>query len=113
MRSAACALLVAACASYAEPVKNADTLQELGFLQPGITARDEIVARLGTPSQNYENGRIVSYDVYRTPEGRLTVTPAAGKGATGEIFRGHRYTLILVFASDGTLDRENLFDKHE
>jgi len=106
-------LLVAACASYAEPVKKAEVIGGLGFLQPGITGRDEVLARLGTPRQSHENGRIVSYDVYATPDGRLSVTQSAGKGASGELFVGHRYTLMLVFASDGTLERQNLFANHE
>jgi len=111
--SVAWVLLVAACASYAKPVNRADVLAGLGFLQPGVTGREEVLARLGAPRQAYENGQVVFYDVYTTPDGRLSVTPSAGKGASGELFVGHRYTLILVFASDGTLDRQNLFDKHE
>ena len=68
------ALLLAACTSYVAPVKDSATLEQFSFLQPGTTTRDAVLARLGTPSAIYEDGRIASYPVYRTKSGRLTVT---------------------------------------
>jgi outer membrane protein assembly factor BamE (lipoprotein component of BamABCDE complex) len=96
------ALLLATCTSYVAPVKDSATLEQFAFLQPGRTTRDEVLARLGTPSVTYEDGRIASYPVYRTTSGRLTVT----------IGPERPYTLILVYDGAGTLERRSLVDDH-
>jgi hypothetical protein len=114
-RSGAVGICVAllACASHVAPVKDAAILKELGFLRPGSTGRDEVQARLGSPSRTYEDGRIVSYAVFKTADGRLSVTASAAAMAPGELSGGERYSLILVFKSDGTLDRQSLVGRHE
>ena len=108
-----CVSVLAACASYVTPIKDAAVLTQLGFLQPGTTTRDEILARLGTPARRYEDGRIASYPVYRTSDGRLSVMASAATMAPGEFSGGESYTLILVFTGDGVLDRQSLVGKHE
>src|SRR5260370_33550266 len=89
--------LLTGCASHVAPVKDAAVLKELGFLRPGSTGRDEVLARLGTPSRAYEDGRIVSYAVYKTADGRLSVSESSAAMALGELSGGERYSLILVF----------------
>jgi len=111
--STLCVSLLLACASHVAPVKDAAILKELGFLRPGSTGRDEVQARLGSPSRTYEDGRIASYAVYKTADGRLSVTASAAAMAPGELSGGERYSLILVFKSDGTLDRQSLVGRHE
>ena len=108
------ALLLAACTSYVAPVKDSATLEQFAFLQPGRTTRDEVLARLGTPSVTYEDGRIASYPVYRTKSGRLTVTiPLASPEDARLGFGPERpYTLILVYDGAGTLERRSLVDDH-
>ena len=108
-----CVSVLAACASYVAPVKDAAVLNQLGFLRPGTTTRGEILARLGTPARRYEDGRIASYPVYRTSDGRLSVMASAAAMAPGELSGGESYTLILVFTGDGVLDRQSLVGKHE
>jgi len=108
-----CVSLLSACASHVAPVKDATVLKELGFLRLESTGREEVLVRLGTPARIYEDGRIVSYAVYKTADGRLSVTAASAALAPGELFGGERYTLILVFKSDGTLDRQGLVGRHE
>jgi hypothetical protein len=102
-----------ACASHVAPVKDAAVLKELGFLRAGSTGREEVLERLGTPSRAYEEGRIVSYSVYKTADGRLSVAASSAAMAPGELSGGERYTLILVFKSDGTIDRQSLVGKRE
>jgi len=107
------AVLLAACAGHVTPVKDAAVLKELGFLHPGATSREEVRTRLGSPVRSYEDGRIVSYAVYRTADGRLSVSASSAAIAAGELSGGERYTLILVFTPDGILDRQSLVGKHE
>jgi hypothetical protein len=113
------ALLLAACTSYVAPVKDSATLEQFAFLQQGRTTRDEVLARLGTPSVTYEDGRIASYPIYRTKSGRLTVTSAEADSAPPGLYaRPHGgperpYTLILVYDGAGTLERRSLVDDHE
>lgn len=108
-----CASALAACASFIAPVKDTAVLNQLGFLRSGTTSRGEILTRLGTPARLYEDGRILSYPVYRTSDGRLSVTASSAVTTLGEFSGGDRYTLILVFTSDGVLDRQSLVGKHE
>ena len=108
-----CAALLAACTSYVAPVRDAPVVKQLGFLRPGITTREDILARFGTPSHRYEDGRIFSYRVYRTSDGRLTVTPSVGATPDGDLSSGNRYVLVLVFHANGTLDRQSLVGKNE
>jgi hypothetical protein len=108
-----CTSMLSTCASHVAPVKDAAVLKELGFLRPGSTGREEVLQRLGTPSRTYEDGRIVSYAVYKTADGRLSVTASSAAMAPGELSGGERYSLILVFKSDGMLDRQSLVGKHE
>jgi hypothetical protein len=90
------ALLLAACMSYVAPVKDTTTLEQFAFLQPGRTTRDEVLARLGTPSVTYEDGRIACYPVYRTTSGRLTATIPLASPEDARLRRGPErpYTLI-------------------
>jgi hypothetical protein len=108
-----CALLLIACASHVAPVKDAAVLKELGFLRPGSTGREEVLQRLGAPSRTYEDSRILSYAVYKTSDGRLSVSASSAAMALGELSGGERYSLILIFKRDGTLDRQSLVGKHE
>lgn len=107
------AVLLSTCAGHVAPVNDAAVLRELGFLHPGSTGRDEVTKRLGSPARTYEDGRIASYAVYKTADGRLSVSAASAAMAPGELSGGARYALILVFNSDGTLDRQSLVGRHE
>jgi hypothetical protein len=109
---APCALLIA-CASHVAPVKDPALLKELGFLHPGSTSREEVRTRLGSAVRSYESGRIVSYAVYKTADGRLSVSASSAVMAPGELSGGERFSLILVFTPDGILDRQSLVGKHE
>ena len=109
------ALLLAACTSYVAPVKDSATLEQFAFLQPGRTTRDEVLARLGTPSVTYEDGRIASYPIYRTKSGRLTATIPRASPEDARIGFGPEqpYTLMLVYDGAGTLERRSLVDDHK
>lgn len=72
----------------------------LGFLDPGVTTREVVTERLGTPSAAYEGGRILTYWVAADEGGYYRPDPDNAS------FK--RYSLILVFRSDGLLDRHSL-----
>lgn len=73
--------------------------EQLAFLRRPDATRAQIEARLGAPSQTYEQGAVVSYPLYVEGEGQLT-TLASGKNAY--------LTLMLHYAPDGRLIRSSL-----
>jgi len=95
---AVCIGLLFACSSTVEPVAVAARLKGLAFLQPGVTSRLEIEARLGKPQNLYESGLVATYyldnlDVHAKP---------AGRG---------RFHLVLLYGASGRLEKWSLVDK--
>jgi len=72
----------------------------LAFLDPGVTKRELVTQRLGTPSAAYEGGRILTYWIAADEGGYYRTDP--------DIAFFRRYSLILVFRSDDLLDRHSL-----
>lgn len=70
----------------------------LAFLDPGVTTRQVVTARLGAPDAAYEGGRIVAYWI------------AADEGGYYKPRQGSppQYSLVLVFRRDDALDRHSL-----
>lgn len=86
-----------------------DCTPSLRFLSDGATSRAEVLARLGEPSSVWEPERILVYAVLRGETGRFHVawTPAAAT----PLRRSH--DLVLVFGSDGLLERHALVVRRE
>jgi hypothetical protein len=98
----ATAIGVAACGTARGPVDDASLNAQLGLLsRPGVS-RHELEARLGNPSQSYEQGAVVSYRLYLEDKGQLT-TNASGQ-------RASYYTLMLHYGPDGRLLRYSLLE---
>jgi hypothetical protein len=72
----------------------------LSFLEPGSTTREAAIVRLGTPNLTYEGGRILTYWV-NSDEGGLYTAPLM-------VTDWPKYSLVLVFRSDGLLERHAL-----
>lgn len=89
--------MIAACSSTIEPVTDKARLGELGFLQTGVTTSKEVAARLGSPLNTYEGGRINTYQLQKIK---------GGYEATGD--QKAVYHLILVYRPDGVLERWSL-----
>lgn len=89
-----------ACSSTVERVSDPDSLAGLAFLQPGLTTRQEIEARLGPPWQVYEMDRVATYNLDRGND--------RFEAAERPYFA---YNLVLLFRPDGVLDKWSLISK--
>lgn len=92
------------------PLPEALQLLESGALRgldPGRTSRQAVILQLGTPTATFEDGRILTYDflldrLHREWRG-------VGSGPEGWMYSGVRtVSVVLVFQSDGTLERKQL-----
>ena len=62
MTVAAASFFLIACASGPDPAEFEAKVSALeAFLQDGVTRRDEVLARLGIPHADFEDGRIIGY----------------------------------------------------
>jgi len=95
--------VLAACSSTSERVSDADELKLLGFLQPDTVSREEVEGRLGPPHAAYENGRIVTYGLWKYSD---RFAPASRNDSVSAPYR-----LVLVYRSDGTLERWSLVNR--
>jgi hypothetical protein len=91
---------LAACSSTVERVSDPDTLTGLAFLQPGLTTRNEVEARLGPPRQVYELDRVATYNL---SHGKDRFEAAENPSIA--------YNLVLLFRPDGVLDKWSLISK--
>ena len=93
--------LISGC-SYNAPLDREAVSRGFPFLRPSQTQRAEIKTRLGTPIASYESDRILIYSVIESS--------SPGPFELGYA-RGHMtplYHLVLVFGSDGALERHSL-----
>lgn len=82
----------------------------LASIQDGVTTRQELILRLGTPSTQFEGQRILTYQVRMDKGGewqifwprRLSQHSWLGHWESGV------YSLVLVFNSDGILVKHSL-----
>jgi hypothetical protein len=105
--------LLALASACSTPVTRTDpTLleNELGFLDPGLTTRQEILSRLGDPFREYEDGRIVTYQLRKTNDGDLQQVDVPRMNWGGDEFGGalHIYSLVLAFDAENRLSRHSL-----
>lgn len=76
--------------------------REFPFLRQGQTKREEVRARLGSPVASYELDRILVYSM---------IESSSSTGFEIGYARGYAtplYHLVLVFGSDGALERHGL-----
>ncbi|NJD24498.1 MAG: hypothetical protein FIB06_03730 [Betaproteobacteria bacterium] len=92
------ALLLAMTGCTTAPIGNK---QLLGFLQDGVTTREEIYLRLAEPSATFEGGRILTYRLDEDGSGYV-LSKRTGRGFTG------KYSLVLAIDEKGILRRHSL-----
>lgn len=93
----------AGCGSVRGVVDDAALSEQLAFLSRPEISRPEVEARLGTASETYEQGTVVSYALYLEGENRLTTVAGSTRKAD--------YTLMLHYGPDGRLLRHSLLRK--
>lgn len=73
----------------------------LGFIQEGVSTREEVILQLGDPNALYEDSRILTYRLSRDEKG--WILRDATKGWYGVLVN-----LVLVFDDRGVLRRHSL-----
>jgi hypothetical protein len=81
----------------------------LAFLQDGQTTREQVLLRLGIPSADFENHRILTYRLAYGPGTSLIVYPRDRQiGAEEAAWNQATYSLVLVFAPNNALQKHAL-----
>jgi hypothetical protein len=97
------AVWAASCSSYTMP-EATTTRRWLPFIIEHKTTKEEVLNRLGTPVNEYENGMIVSYILRENLNSELQL------GDTGfrRDWNSEIYNLVLVFGPTRTLEKYSL-----
>ncbi len=91
-----CIQLITGCAQVA-PVDDQTIIEAFPFLRDGQTKKQEVLDGLGVPGNQYEEGRIITYQVGKDRSGRWSVG-----------FFRPGYSLVLIFRMDEVLERHSL-----
>jgi hypothetical protein len=91
-----CVVLVA-CAA---PIGRKDLLD---FLEDGVSRREDIRLKLGEPSAEYEDSRVLAYRLRKDDAGYVLV-------GRRDSWYGIQYNLMLAFDGDGVLRRHSLVE---
>jgi len=108
----ACALLATGCAT--PKVQPADPQlvfksDLLGFLQDGVTTRDEVVLKLGIPSAQIEGEKILMYQLRADENGKWHLVAPRWNVNTGlRTWSEGTCSLVLVFGEKGVLQKHSL-----
>ena len=110
-------LIVASCATRRTPhiqptgTKFISNSKLLGFIQDGITTREEVVLKLGTPSAKFEGEKILTYQLrVDKAENWDLVYPQVSEPFGFRVWREGTYSLVLVFGDDGALQKHSLVE---
>jgi len=76
------------------------------FMQLGLTGKQEIIDRLGSPTNSYEGGRIITYIVLNGMKCCPNSIKCDEKISKG--IEGASYRLVLVFGPKNELERYSL-----
>jgi outer membrane protein assembly factor BamE (lipoprotein component of BamABCDE complex) len=83
----------------------------LGFIQDGITTREEVVLKLGIPSAQFEGEKILTYQLRADQAGKWHLVTPRINAATGlREWREETCSLVLVFDGDGVLRKHSLVE---
>ncbi len=91
--------LVAAGCSYVAPVDEQTLSEAFPFIRDGQTKKQEVLDRFGTPDNQYESGRIITY--------LAGMDERSGHWRVGRYFEA-RHALVLVFGPEDVLERHSL-----
>ena len=96
-------LAFAGCATTPIPGANPYLLD---FLKIGATTRQEAVLKLGQPSASFERESILTYRLgHELNQGYYVISPKAMLP-----WQNVRYSLVLVFDTNGILEKQNLVE---
>ena len=81
----------------------------LGFIQDGVTTREEVVVKLGIPSAQFEGEKILMYPLWADQAGKWhLVSPQISSSYSFMLSQTGRSSLVLVFGDDGILRKHNM-----
>lgn len=108
----AIALLATGCAT--PHVQSADPQvlfrsELLGFIQDGVTTREEVVVKLGIPSAQFEGEKILIYQLWADQTGKWHLASSQISSSYNFMLsQTGKSSLVLVFGDDGILRRHNM-----
>ena len=81
----------------------------LGFVQDGVTTREQVLMQLGAPTGRFEADRIFTYRIAREGDDGLRILQrqSDGSGYAGGNWQAADFSLVLVF-QDEILTRHSL-----
>jgi len=83
----------------------------LGFIQDGITTREEVVLKLGVPSAQFEGEKILMYQLRVDQAGKWhLVAPQINATKGLREWREKTCSLVVVFGGDGVLRKHSLVE---
>jgi hypothetical protein len=83
----------------------------LGFIQDGVTTREEVALKLGMPSALFEGEKILMYQLRINRAGKWhLVSPQINEYSGFREWREGTYSLVLVFGADGVLQKHSLVE---
>jgi hypothetical protein len=90
-------MMISSCTQYVTPVTEQKLPEKINFLEDRKSRLDEVVSQLGNPNEIYESGRILIYRPCEDEKGKLVFTDKVCN-----------LSLVLVFSSEGVLERHSL-----
>lgn len=107
-------IILSGCTTDNFPINPKYSIQEqYEFIQNGEVSREEIVMRLGNPSNVLEKGRILTFQLVQHEDGNWY--PHVASWFTDKNIRkwqGRTCSLVLIFGENGILERHNIIDVH-
>lgn len=97
-------VFLSSCTSYVAPLDLNRTSNWLPFLIENKTTKEEVLNRLGTPVNQYEDGKIVTYILRENLNLQLQV----GERGFRRDWNPEIYNLVLVFGPREILERYSL-----
>ncbi len=79
-------------------------MNRLSFLADGVTQKEEVLRKLGSPSAQYEESWILTCRLGEKWGGFFTA------GTLAEDWSVYRYSLVLLFDAGGVLRRHSLVE---
>jgi len=76
----------------------------LRFLETGRTTREEVMLKLGQPSASFEQEKILTYRIGQDDKQGFYIVTAKAL----QPWQAVRFSLVLVFNSDGVLQKQSL-----
>lgn len=97
------ALLANSCVLSEVRPAGQERTQEIKFIRDGITTKREILNRLGTPREEFEEGQMFIYMMCRNPANKLSLSSDCLGGFGCDV-----YNLVLHFDIHAILKRHSL-----